>query len=255
MRAILDFLQGYKKQIIIAEAALGSTEEGFKNFGFYDLENDYDVEFVDLNKDDYEIIELKFDDSLKNTLKSVIRLKPSEMRRKLKNLRGTRVRVSKTLLDKDNYIVSPTRLKTHDAVVATLSLKNIVMGSIVRDKYKMHQGIKEINFYLFLLTEKMRPDLAVIDGFKGMEGDGPVFGDPIDSRIMIASTDFLAADRIGLEVMGIDASRVGYLNYCADAGMGEWDLNRIKVLGNSIEECRKKFGLHSGVERQFNWKL
>jgi len=42
-----------------------------------------------------------------------------------------------------------------------------------------------------------------------------LFGHPAYAahRIAVASTDFLAADRVSLECMGIDASWPGYLNY------------------------------------------
>ena len=63
--------------------------------------------------------------------------------------------------------------------------------------------------------------LAVIDGFEGMEGNGPVGGTPIDHRVCVASPDWLAADRVAVELMGIDYAKVGYLNFCANAGLGQ----------------------------------
>ncbi len=233
IRGILDFLKTiYKKKVIIGECSFGNTKEGYKNFGYDDLLDEYDIELVDLNHDEYELIEIS---------------------------NGKKVRVSKTLLDPNTYIISPALLKTHDSVVATLSLKNIVMGSIIndeknKDKWHMHQGVKEINYDIFRLSKKLKPDLAVIDGFQGMEGEGPCHGTAIDVKAAIVSTDFLAADRVGLEVMEINPAKVGYLNYCAEAKMGEFDLKKIKILGNKIEECKKKFKLHSTVEAQYGWK-
>jgi len=57
--------------------------------------------------------------------------------------------------------------------------------------------------------------LAVIDGHEGMEGNGPVMGTPVASKLAIASTDFIAADRVAVECMGVDPNWVGYLRYCA----------------------------------------
>ena len=233
LRGILDFLKTvYKKKVIIAEASFGNTLEGYKNFGYFDLLEEYDAELVDLNKDDYEKIEISH---------------------------GTKIRVSKTLLNPKNYIISSAILKTHDTVVATLSLKNIVMGAPInnwlgRDKGKVHQGTKEINYDIFRLAKRLKPSLSVIDGFKAMEGNGPDYGDAVDVKTCIVSADFLAADRVGLEVMGIDASKVGYLVYCSEAKMGVYELNKIKILGNKISECKRKFRLHSSVERQYQWK-
>jgi uncharacterized protein (DUF362 family) len=56
------------------------------------------------------------------------------------------VRVSSLLLDRNNYLISAAKLKTHDTVVVTLSIKNMAMGNIFFDDKKMvHQGDKETN--------------------------------------------------------------------------------------------------------------
>ena len=238
IRGILDFLKPFhKKKIIIGECAFKNTVGGYKNFGYYDLPDEYNVELVDLNQDEWKWFSILD-----------------------KSLKVTRVRVSKTIVDPKNYIISPAKLKTHDAVVVTLSLKNIVMGSIIadsrgHDKFKMHAGVKGLNYNLFLLTKLgIKPYLASIDGFVGMEGDGPDRGDPINVGVAIASTDFLAADRVGIEVMGVDASKVGYLTYCAQDGLGEYDLKKIQILGEKLEDCKKKFRLHSTVKMQYKWR-
>ena len=43
-----------------------------------------------------------------------------------------------------------------------------------------------------------------------MEGDGPVSGTPVNSRVCVVSPDWLAADRVAVELMGIDFAKVGY---------------------------------------------
>ena len=91
------------------------------------------------------------------------------------------------------------------------------------------------------------------DGFIGMEGNGPVKGTPVNTKVAIASTDFLTADRIAVEVMGIDFTKIGYLNYCANANLGIADLGRMELLGESIDNCRHPFKLHENIERQYQW--
>jgi uncharacterized protein (DUF362 family) len=232
-RAILDFLQEMETEsLIIAEGACGDTYEGFKNYGYTALVDEYGVELRDFNSDSYEYLYVMD-----------------------KSLHPLPLRIAKTILDPDAYIISACNLKTHDSVVATLSLKNLLMGMILYgDKSSMHQGTKEINFNLFLLAQQVRPHLAVIDGFTGMQGNGPTSGEPIEAKVAIASTDFLAADRVGLEVMGIKFDDVGYLCYSAQAGLGEGDLKKIEILGSPLDECRQKFALHSSFKRQLAWK-
>ena len=46
--------------------------------------------------------------------------------------------------------------------------------------------------------------MSVTDGFVGMEGNGPVNGEPVDSLVVFASTDPVAADITAMRVMGFD---------------------------------------------------
>jgi uncharacterized protein (DUF362 family) len=95
---------------------------------------------------------------------------------------------------------------------------------------------------------------TVIDGFEGMEGEGPLRGTPVASRVAIASTDFVAADRVGVEAMGINPDWPGYLRYCCDAGLGQYDLARIDLRGRvEIAAIRKSYKLHPRVDKQIEW--
>jgi len=234
IRGILDFLsEVYEGKITIAEGSGENTFEGFRNFGYLKLKDEYQlpIEFVDLNKDDFEMIVISKSES---------------------------VRVSKTVLDPSFFVISAAKLKTHDAVVVTLSIKNLAMGMVLlRDKEKVHQGIEEMNHNLFLLAKKRMPDLGSIDGFYGMEGEGPIGGNMLRCGVAIASTDSLAADRVGLEIMGIDPEYVGYLVYCGRRNLGEYNLGKIDVVGTELEECssEKEFRLHSTIKRQLLWKV
>ena len=233
IRGILDFLsEFYQGEIIIAEGSAGNTFEGFENFGYFDLKEEYSfpIEFLDLNKDEFEQIPIS---------------------------NGELIRFSKTILNPKYFLISAAKLKTHDTVVATLSIKNIAVGGILKeDKMKIHQGIKEINKNLLFLAQKRIPDLASIDGFEGMEGEGPVYGTEVKTKVAIASLDPLAADRIALEIMRIDPKNVGYLVYCEKEGLGEYNLSKIEILGNKLNDCiyHRRFKLHSTIKEQLGWR-
>ena len=64
-----------------------------------------------------------------------------------------------------------------------------------------------MNYNLAIVAKHLRPSwgVAVIDGFEGMEGNGPVNGDLVSMQIALASADFLAADQVAMETMGITA--------------------------------------------------
>jgi uncharacterized protein (DUF362 family) len=171
-------------------------------------------------------------------------------------------------MDPNNFIISAAKMKTHDRVVATLSLKNIVVGAPVKDlgfkwgpgakgksdKSITHgSGFRGINYNLFDLSRKLHPHLAVVDGFQGMQGNGPTRGTPVEHRVCVVSSDWLAADRVAIELMGIDFAKVGYLNFCAQAGLGEGDLKKIEVLGESIAPHVKQYKLSDNIEKQLIW--
>ena len=170
--------------VIIAEsAANGPTLDGFNNYGYYSLISKYPVKLVDLDQEPFDILYV-FDE---------------------KDFRPHAIRMSHVLLDPNSYIVSVARMKTHDRVVATLSLKNIVFGAPVKDvgytwtaarkqgtrsdKAIAHgSGFRGINYNIYALSRQLHPHLAVIDGFEGMEGNGPNSGTPVDHRVCVAGT-------------------------------------------------------------------
>ena len=146
------------------------------------------------------------------------------------------VRLAARLLDPEAFVICSCMLKTHNTVVATLSIKNMALGAPLHsarketprwnDKRLYHGGVRQTHVDIMLTAQRMQPfwGAAVIDGYEGMEGNGPNNGTLVPSRLAIASTDYVAADRVGIEAMGIDAAWVGYLGYCAQCGLGQNDL-------------------------------
>jgi uncharacterized protein (DUF362 family) len=127
---------------------------------------------------------------------------------------------------------------------------------------KLHTGMQQpplgphlMNYNLTLVAQKLAPfwGATVIDGLEGMEGNGPVAGTPVPSGIAIASLDYIAADRVGVEAMGIDPSWVGYLQYCEQVGIGNYDISKIEVRGEKIAAVARKYHLHSNTDRNLQW--
>ena len=87
----------------------------------------------------------------------------------------------------------------------------------------------------------MNPQLTIIDGRVGLEGNGPTKGDPIKMDVMLTSNSALATDIIALEIMGLNLDQVSYLNYIASKRMLSRD--RIKTKGLEVEEVARKFRL------------
>ena len=211
---------------------MGSLESGVSNFGYDRLAEDYNVEFVDLNGDEYEELE--------------------GFNRRLEPLM---FRVSKTILESD-YLISVARAKTHDCVITTLSIKNVMVGALAtkREKEKIHQGTRAINLNIAKLAEKCMPKLGVIDGYIGMEGRGPVNGDPVELGVAAASLHPVSLDAVMAEIMGFKALEIGYLHHLNAWGAGVADIGGIEVLGEPIEEVSVKFRPHPMYEDQLRWR-
>jgi len=244
VQGILDYLEPrFRGPVVVAESSAGDTMEAFESFQYPRLARERRVQLIDLNREGrYRRVAL---------LDADLHMAPA--------------RFAARLLEPDAFVLCSAILKTHDAVVATLAVKNMGMGAPLHsprgaspawnDKRIAHNGLRQTNYNIFLAAQAMRPywGAAVIDGFEGMEGAGPNDGTPVPSRIAIASTDFVAADRAGLEAMGIDPSWVGYLRYCGDSGIGQYDLNKIEIRGEPIASVRRKYQLHPRIQRELEW--
>jgi uncharacterized protein (DUF362 family) len=78
-------------------------------------------------------------------------------------------------------------------------------------------------------------------------------GTPVAWRLGIASTDYVAADRVGVEAMGINPEWMGYLRFCSEFGVGQYDLAKIDIRGEKIEAVRRKYQFHQDIERELRW--
>jgi uncharacterized protein (DUF362 family) len=244
IRGILDFLKPhYKKQILVGEStpSLEGTFGGFKNYGYLALEKEYDAKLVDLN------------------------LQPWQYRYVIgRGNRPAPIRIISTFLDPEMYIISAAKMKTHDRVVTTLSLKNVLLGAPLSDGKGNDKGLTHtannfsreavLHYNMFHLAQEIYPDLGVIDGFEAMEGNGPVGGTPVDARIAMASLDPLAMDSLATKLMGFDPSQILYLTSMAEAGMGQGDLGKIEVLGTPPEQCQFHFKAHQRMIEPYGLK-
>ena len=231
VRAILDFLTPhFKGRILIGESSVQETFDGYKNYGYLPLEKEYNVKLVDLNTADYQY-------------RYVFG----------KGNKPLPVRIISQFLDPDMYVISAARMKTHNKVLITLSLKNVLLGCPVKDKKRndkalFHTTPPAVNglchFNMFHMSQEVFPDLAVIDGFVGMEGKGPGWGTPIESHIALAGMDALAVDTLATKIMGFDPKRVLYLSSMTEAGLGQGEIEKIRVLGTPLDQCLYHYKPH-----------
>jgi uncharacterized protein (DUF362 family) len=233
MRAILDFLRDHDvKEVIVGEGSAHDTVSCYRKYGYTALKTEYDVQLLDLNQDSFE--EIPVVDSA---------------------FHETTLKVSKTVLEAD-YRVSTALLKTHDTVIVTLAMKNIVVGSLVgSEKSRIHQGYPAMNIDLCKIVQRIPPTLAVLDGFVAMEGDGPVSGSPVAMGVALAGRDYVAVDAVAATLMGFNPRDVGYLFYAEQVGLGMGDVAAIPIRGEPIDAVKRRFTPHLSTKAQRQWAI
>jgi uncharacterized protein (DUF362 family) len=132
----------------------------------------------------------------------------------------------------DRYI-NISKLKTHYITSVTLSIKNSL--GLIPDEEKAieHRGIRGVNDLarkLVMITKARPPDLVIIDGFDGLEGDGPFVGDRVDTEFVIVSNDPVAADAVAATMMGRNKNQIATCTLGASQGLGRNNWQDITII-------------------------
>ncbi|HLN20540.1 MAG TPA: DUF362 domain-containing protein [Bacteroidales bacterium] len=247
IRSVMDFLKPYYSgQFIIAEASAGTgeSEVGFQNYGYLDLQKDYNVKFVNLNK---------------YTGSPVFILD--------NNLYPDKIQIAEMLVDPKYFIISLSRLKTHNSVVLTAGVKNMMMAApmIVPGvngekptsyKRRMHAaGSRWLHYNIYQVAKHVAANFTIIDGLEGMEGNGPSNGTPVNHKIAMAGTDAFAIDSMCAKLMGIPLENVGYLGFGAADNLGIIDYEKIDIIGNKDpNDYIIKYKSNDNIATQLQWK-
>lgn len=198
----------------------------------------------------------------------------------------TSIPISSAFTDPKYYVISITRPKTHNCMIMTginknilmaasllnatidgvkVNVKNIIHGKSGWSSGKMQDENKCLSYNLFqlanMLYPKKVPALAVLDAWEGMEGEGPVSGTSVMQYCAVASTDPLAVDRLSAKLMGFSDTPTDPVNkatpsytdmrflvWLSNAGLGNYDLNKINFILGSItdlEKFVKSYKLHT----------
>jgi uncharacterized protein (DUF362 family) len=249
VRGVLDYVvaQGIcPAQVLIAEGAHAQQSgEAYRNYGYPALEREYDfpIRWVDLHLESaWESTEVRLTDGTVTT-----------------------VQMPKMVLDHP-CTISMAVAKTHDAAIVTLAVKNMIQGCVRQgDRIKLHGCLSHLervlpregqvlNANLARVSRYLRPDIAVIDGTVGIQGNGPIGTDTIDLGIAVASADPFAADAVMAHAMGFDPQDVGLLVYAQQLGLGVTDLSEIEVCGPALASVVRPFKPHETHALQLQWR-
>jgi len=143
-----------------------------------------------------------------------------------------------------DWIVSVAKMKTHHWAGATLSMKNLfgVMPGIYYGWPKNVLHAAGIQNSILDINATLKPHFAIVDGIVGMEGDGPIMGDPKRVGVLVMGRNLPAVDATCCRIMGIDPYKVSYLER-ADNWLGPVSEAAIEQRGESIPSVRTNFNL------------
>ncbi len=124
------------------------------------------------------------------------------------------------------FYISLPKMKTNLYTDVTLGFKN-AMGTIpynLRQRNHNHNIEEKLVDMLYLF----KPNLTIIDGIVGAEGNcpGPVF--PVKSNVIISGTNSVETDRVATRIMGIDPESVKLMKCAAARGFAE---RSVKIIG------------------------
>ncbi len=128
-------------------------------------------------------------------------------------------------------LIALAPVKDHARAGASMLLKNMY-GFLGGRRNVFHQDINGVVSELSLLA---RPTFSVLDGTVSMMSNGPTGGSLSDLKstgMMVLTTDPVAADSFGLELLGRTAADVPYLRMAQALGSGTADyesLSRVSL--------------------------
>ena len=162
-----------------------SCDETYNRLGYREVARQHGIELVNLSKS--ESIEISMDGI------------------------PVPILISELFLE-EFFFISIANLKVHPYERMTAILKNALGLLTDADISSLHPYLPLLISHLHRLCP---PDLCIVDGRIGLEGQGPILGDPVRMNSIIFSNDALAADVAACRLMMIPPEQVPHLRKVA----------------------------------------
>lgn len=188
--------------------------------GMHDVLSSERLRFVDLNTDDVALTKLRSDYTKLGELALPTEVLQSDL------------------------VVSMPKLKTHHWAGMTAGMKNL-FGVVPGAVYGWPKNILHfhgIDASILDLVSTVRPQLAIVDAVVGMEGDGPIMGQPRPLGAVVMGTDVVSVDATCARLIGIEPYRLRYLAE-ASRFLGNVHEKRIRQMGEPVSGLAARFQL------------
>src|SRR5205814_1646034 len=240
LRAVLRAIRrhGPRELIVTGGAGAAETDEVFRIGGLMDVVRDEGAEFIDHNREPFASVALTY--------------RPSA------EVEGpqTSVMVHRRILDYET-LIALNQLKLHETATVTLALKNIAMSFPAADYYghprhdQKHKNcfFDDMHSFIAAMAKRFPIHLAVTVGHPAMIGTGPLGGHAVETGLVIASTDALAADCVGAKLLGFRVQAVRHLWEAERLGLGQTDTDEMEFAALSMKQATEAFTAAAYGER------
>src|SRR5437868_5825590 len=232
LRAVLSHIKqfGPRELVVTGGAGAAETENVFRTAGLMEVVEQEGATFFDHNRPPFKAVDLEYRPSadVKGPQKSVM--------------------VNPRVLEYET-LIALNQLKLHRTATVTLALKNIAMSYPAADYYghprskEKHENefYEDMHSFIAAMARAFPIDLAITVGHPAMIASGPLGGHAVETGLVIASTDPLAADVVGARLLGFKPQAVRHLWESARLGVGESDESRMRFPKLSLAEAIERF--------------
>lgn len=232
LRAVLEHLQrfGPRELVVTGGAGAAETEDVFEIAGLMSVVRELGATFFDHNRPPFVEVQLEYapEREVEGPQRSVV--------------------VNPRVLEYET-LVSLAQLKLHETATVTLSLKNVAMSYPAADWYGHPRWKQEhpnsffddMHSFIAAMAKRFPIHLAITTGHPAMIGTGPLGGHAVETGVVIASDDPLAADVVGARLLGFRPQGVRHLWEAARLGIGESDLDEIELVALDLREALLRF--------------
>ena len=222
LRAVVELVREITDDIVVADGLSRPGLEGFTLSGILAMAREIGVEHLNFKGNGYREV-----------------CKPTyEMVKSLP--------IAESALDADVIITLP-KLKTHMLCLMTGAVKNNYGFLPERLRVNLHGQLvypQDFSNLVVDIFEARKPDLVIMDAVVAMEGTGPgSAGMPKKLGLVLAGRDSVAVDAVASAVMGLDPKDVASTRHASRRGLGEADLSRIEIMGETLAASRRTFRL------------
>ncbi|MCA9191845.1 MAG: DUF362 domain-containing protein [Planctomycetales bacterium] len=150
-----------------------------------------------------------------------------------------------------DLIVSMPKLKTHHWMGVTASLKNMY-GVIPGSRYGWPKNVLHFNGIpetVVDINASLPPRVSIVDAIDCMEGDGPIMGSKKTMGLVAVGLDMVAVDATLCRIMGMDPSKIPYLQL-VDQGVNRLSDWSIEQVGESWQSLQTPFEILKRPELQ-----